>query len=160
VIRTSFIFAALLFAVCSSQAQSGKKSTPEERQQWAVLLHKFESDPLNADVQQETAHAANRLQDVDDVTIAPCGLFAEFPTKWNKSWGVMVYLLAMAVYQVETGKSDTSGENLYALRSVLKTYNSAIAKDPKLRDKKLDQLNTMDKDGKLPDLIMKDHCSN
>jgi hypothetical protein len=66
----------------------------------------------------------------------------------------------MAVYQVETGKSDTSGENLYALRSVLKTYNSAIAKDPKLRDKKLDQLNTMDKDGKLPDLITKDHCSN
>ena len=159
VTRNSLILAALCLAVFAAQAQSGPKSTPEERQQWAVTLHKFEADPLDTHVQAEAAHAANRLKDVDDVTIAPCGMFAELPTKWDKSWGVVVYLLAMSAYQVESGKSDTPGENLYALRSVLKTYASAVAKDPKLKDKKLDQLSSMEAAGKLQDLLPKDSCA-
>ena len=155
-----FTIAVLLIIVCSSEAQTGKKSTPEERQQWATTLHKFEANPLDSEVQAKAAHAANRLNEVDDVTIAPCGTFAELPNKWNKSWGVVVYLLALSTYQVETGKSDTAGENLYAMRSVLKLYAAAIAKDPKLHDKKLDQLSKMEADGKLQELLAKDHCAN
>ena len=157
-IRTVFTFAALLLVTCVSHAQSGKKSSPEERQQWAATLHQFEADPLNPAVQAEASHAANRLNEVDDVTIAPCGTFAEMPIKWNKSWGVVIYLLGLSAYQVETGKSDTPGENLYALRSVLKAYAAAIQKDPKLHDKKLDQLSAMEAAGKLPDLLAADHC--
>jgi hypothetical protein len=157
--RTLVATAALFLVVSSSAiAQSGTKSTPEERQGWATTLHKLEADPLNEQVQQEAAQAANRLKDVDDVTIAPCGLLAELPNKWNKSWGIVIYLLGLSAYQVETGKSDTVGENLYATRSVLKAYASAIAKDPKLRDKKLDNLAKIDADGKLPDLAAKEKC--
>lgn len=152
--------ASLLFLSASLAlvAQSGPKSTPEERQSWAATLHKIEANPLDAKVQDEAAHAANRLKDVDDVTISPCGIFAELPNKWNKSWGVVIYLLGLSAYQVETGKSDSAGENLYAFRSVLKAYAAAIATDPKLRDKKLDSLSKMDADGKLPDLMAKDNC--
>ena len=157
--RNCLAIALLVVTACSCGAQSGKTSTPEERQQWAATLHRFEADPLNADVQAEAAHAANRLSAVDDVTISPCGAFAEFPNKWNKSWGVVVYLLGLSAYQVETGKSDTPGENPYAMRSLLKTYAAAIAKDPKLRDKKMDQLSTMEADGKLTDLLAKDECA-
>jgi hypothetical protein len=80
------------------------------------------------------------------------------PNKWNKSWGVVIYLLGLSAYQVETGKNDSTGENLYAMRSVLKAYASAVATDPKLHDKKLEGLSKMDADGNLPDLAAKDNC--
>jgi hypothetical protein len=161
-VARNLIAAIALFSLAyiATPAQTGTKSTPEERQAWAATLHKLEADPLDPQVQAEAAHAANRLKDVDDVTIAPCGTFAEFPVKWNKSWGVIAYLLAMSTYQVETGKTDTRGENLYAMHSLLKTYASAIAKDPKLHDKKFEQLSQMDAQGKLGDLLDKDKCTN
>lgn len=159
--RNVFVFAVLLGLMSiSSSAQTDKKSTPEERQAWAATLHKMEADPLDAQVQAEAAHAANRLKDVDDVTIAPCGTFAEFPVKWNKSWGVVIYLLAMSAYQVETGKGDVRGENLYAMQSLVKAYGSAVAKDPKLRDKKFEQLSKLEADGKLAELLDKDKCAD
>ena len=158
-IRTPFATALIvLFASTVAIAQTGTKSTPEERQSWASTLHKLEANPLDEHVQDEAAHAANRHKDVDDVTISPCGLFAELPNKWNKSWGVVIYLLGLSAYQVETGKNDSTGENLYAMRSVLKAYASAVATDPKLHDKKLEGLSKMDADGKLPDLAAKDNC--
>jgi hypothetical protein len=159
VIRTLFAVALLVpFTSTVAIAQTGTKSTPEERQSWAATLHKLEASPLDEHAQDEAAHAANRLKDVDDVTISPCGLFAELPNKWNKSWGVVIYLLGLSAYQVETGKNDSTGENLYAMRSVLKAYASAISTDPKLHDKKLDALSKMDADGKLLDLAAKDNC--
>ena len=158
-IRALVSVALLSFFVSSvAVAQSGTKSTPEERRSWAATLHKIEANPLDERVQDEAAHAANRLKDVDDVVISPCGIFAELPNKCNKSWGVVIYLLGLSAYQVETGKGDSAGENLYALRSVLKAYASAIATDSKLRNKQLDTLSKMDADGKLPDLMAKDNC--
>lgn len=149
----------LIIAASTSLAQAGgKSSTPEERAQWAATLHKFEASPLDPQVQQEAAQAANRLKDVADVVISPCGLFTEVPNKWDKSWGIVYYLLGLSAYQVETGKNDNGGENLYALRSVLKAYASAIAQDPKLRDKKLDALSQMEAAGKLDTLLTKDKC--
>ncbi len=157
----AFLILAMLPLLANASfaaAQSGTKSTPEERSGWATTLHKFEAHPLDEHVQSEAAHAANRLKDVDDVVISPCGLFAELPNKWNKSWGVVIYLLGLSAYQVETGKNDVPGENLYAFRSVLKAYASAIAADPKLRNKKLDALSKMDTDGKIPELVAKENC--
>jgi hypothetical protein len=139
-------------------AQNPKKSTPEERQQWADALHKLEANPLDDQVMKEAGQAANRLTVVDDVTISPCGLFAEFPQKWNKASPILIYLLALSAYQVETGKNDATGSNLYATRSVLKAYASAVAQNPKLRDKKIDALAKMDADGQLPELAKKDGC--
>lgn len=139
-------------------AQNPKKSTPEERAAWAATLHKLEANPLDDQAMNEAGQAANRLTRVDDVVIAPCGLFAEFPQKWNKASPILIYLLALSAYQVETGKNDSTGSNLYATRSVLKAYAAAIAKDPKLRDKKIESLAKMDADGRLPELAKKDNC--
>jgi hypothetical protein len=152
------IFLCCFLAFGSVFGQDPKKSTPEERQQWADKLHKLEANPLDDQAMHEAALAANRLTVVDDVTISPCALFAEFPQKWNKAQPILIYLLALSAYQVETGKNDAAGSNLYATRSVLKAYASAIAKDPKLRDKKFDSLAKMDADGKLSELAKKDHC--
>lgn len=149
---------ALLALCCVASAQTGKKSTPEERAQWAATLHRFEADPTNPGTLQEAAHAANRLNEVDDVAISPCGSFAEFPQKWNKATPVLIYLLALSAYQVGTGKNDTYGANLYAVQSVLKAYVAGTAKDASLRDKKFDRLVQMQADGKLDEMMKKDQC--
>jgi hypothetical protein len=152
------VFLCYFIVIGTAFAQNPKKSTPEERAAWAATLHKLEANPLDDQAMSEAAQAANRLTIVDDVVISPCGLFAEFPQKWNKAQPVLIYLLALSAYQVETGKNDTMGSNLYAIRSVLKAYASAVAKDPKLRDKKIDSLAKMDAEGRLTELAKKDSC--
>jgi len=156
--RSALLFASALVLSLSVTAQTKTKSTPEERAQWAVTLHKLETDPTSDATITEAAHAGNRLYDVDDVNISICGVFAEFPQKWNKATPVLIYLLALSAYQVETDKHDAYGENLYATRSVLKAYGNAVAKDPKLRDKKMDKLAALEASGKLDELMSKDGC--
>lgn len=148
----------LFFVAGTASAQNPKKSTPEERAAWAASLHKFEAHPLDDQALNEAAQAMNRIQAVDDVVIAPCGLFAEFPQKWNKATPILFYLLALSAYQTETGKSDSMGENLYATRSVLKAYANAVEQNPKLRDKRFDAVAKVDADGKLEDLARKVGC--
>jgi hypothetical protein len=73
---------AILFLSTSLLAQNPKKSTPEERQQWAEALHKLEANPDDAQAQQTARHALDRLIEVDDVTITPCA-FKELPDNYK-----------------------------------------------------------------------------
>jgi hypothetical protein len=57
---------AILFLSTSLLAQNPKKSTPEERQQWAEALHKLEANPDDAQAQQTARHALDRLKELPD----------------------------------------------------------------------------------------------
>jgi hypothetical protein len=150
--------ALLIVILCSSAfAQDNKKSTPEERQQWADTLHKLEAHPEDAAALKAAGHALDRLIEVDDVTIAPCA-FKEFPANYKPFKPILFYTLALSAYQVETHKDDAIGSNVYAIRSVLKAYSSELATNPKAHDKKLDHLAQLDTDGQLAVLIEKDGC--
>jgi hypothetical protein len=150
-------FVVLLFLRTSVIAQNPKKSTPEERQQWADALHKLEAKPEDPEAEQAARHALDRLIEVDDVTISPCA-FKELPDNYKPFKPVIFYTLALSAYQVETGKSDALGSNVYAIRSALKAYSSELATNPKAHDKKLDRLAKLDADGQLPAEIEKIGC--
>jgi len=139
-------------------AQNPKKSTPEERQQWADALHKLEAQPEDAAALKTAQHALERLIEVDDVTISPCA-FKELPDNYKPFKPILFYTLALSAYQVETGKNDGLGSNVYALRSALKAYNSELTANPKAHDKKLDRLLKLDADGQLEAVITKDGCN-
>jgi len=152
---------ALLISLCFFPpllAQNPKKSTPEERQQWADTLHKLEAQPEDAATLKLAQHALERLIEVDDVTISPCA-FKELPDNYKPFHPVLFYTLGLAAFQVETGKNDGLGSNVYALHSVLKAYNTELATNPKAHDKKLDRLAKLDADGQLEELIIKDGCN-
>ena len=55
-----------------------------------------------------------------------------------------LYMLGAATYQVETGKTDPEGTNLYALHSVLKGYAAILRQKPDAHDKKLDEYAKLD----------------
>jgi hypothetical protein len=153
---------AVLVSVCicsSLLAQNPKKSTQEERKQWADALHKLEAQPGDADTLKVALHAMDRLVEVDDVTISPCA-FKELPENYKPFKPILFYTLALSAYQVETGKDDAIGSNVYGIRSALKAYNSELAINPKAHDKKLDRLIKLDADGQLEALVVKDGCNN
>ena len=153
-----FILLALLCLNVSLFAQNPKKSTPEERQQWADALHKLEAQPEDVPSLKVALHALDRLIEVDDVTISPCA-FKALPKNYKPFKPVMFYTLALSAYQVETGKNDALGSNVYALRSVLKAYASELALNPKAHDKKLDRLAKLDTDGQLSAEVEKIGCA-
>ena len=70
----------------------------------------------------------------------------------------LLYMLGAATYQVESGKLDPEGTNLYALHSVLKGYAAILRQEPKDHDKTLDEYAKLDAKGKLPELIAKKNC--
>jgi hypothetical protein len=159
VILRPITFLCCLLILTTASAQTGKKSTPEERKQWAEALHQLEAKPENDAALSAARHALDRLVEVDDVTISPCA-FETFPGNYKPFKPIMFYTLALSAYQVETGKNDSIGSNVYALRSILKAYTSELAMSPKAHDKKLDRLAKADADGQLEDVVRKAGCTN
>jgi len=147
----------VLFFCVNAFAQDGSKtSTPEERQHWVDVLHRLEAQPTNQENISEAEHVIKRLIIVEDVHIKMCDVIGELPSKYSESKPIsQMFMIGLAAYQVETGKTDGEGSNLYALRSALKGYAAIVAADPKAHDKKLDDLVKMDAEGKLPQMIKK-----
>jgi len=154
---TKLILILSLALPLTAQAQDPKSSTLEERQQWARTLHQLEADPQDQPTKDEAGRDIIRLIEVSDLHITMCDAMRELPEEnyQFKQSILQLFMLGLAVYQVETGKTDNPGSNLYAFHSVLKGYSSLLQKDPTSRNKKLDVLVELDKDGKLPDLIRK-----
>ena len=151
----AFLLTLPLCATAIAQDDS-KTSTPEERQHWVAVLHKLEAQPSNPETISEAEHVVKRLIMVEDVHIKMCDVISELPSNYSQKEPILqMFMIGLAAYQVETGKTDGEGSNLYALHSVLKGYTSILAADPKAQDKKLDNLAKMDEEGKLPQMIKK-----
>jgi hypothetical protein len=84
--------------------------------------------------------------------------FQRTPRQLQALQAHLFYTLALSAYQVETGKNDSLGSNVYAIRSALKAYNSELATNPKAHDKKFDHLLKLDADGQLSPEVEKLGC--
>jgi hypothetical protein len=154
----SFVFTAI---VCSSAfAQDAKSpSTTEERHHWAEVLHKLEAQPADSATISEAGHIIIRLIEVPDFTVKMCSVMTELPESYKPRQAILqLYMLGLAGYQIETGKSDAKGSNLYALHSVLKGYAVISQQDSQAKEPSLDELVKLDSEGKLPDLVKRKNC--
>jgi len=160
-LRSVISLLLVLGSVSFCRSQDSKTSTPQERAHWAEVLHQLETQPLDPALNQQAAAVFKRLVEVSDFHMSICPVIGELPEKKYKNVGpiMQLFTLGLAAYQVETGKTDGLGANVYALHSVLKGYNSILAIDPKAKDKKLDALMKMDTEDKLPELVQKKKCS-
>jgi len=136
-------------------------TTPDQRKHWAEVAHKFEAAPLDGDALHDARFTVAEIATSHDFHPAACEAFY---TEFNESKYLyhaqirLLYLLGVTAYQVEAGKTDTEGANLYALHSVVKGYTAILHDEPKETDKQLDQLAKSDAAGKLSDVIKKQGC--
>jgi hypothetical protein len=158
-LRRILLAAALITATLPTLAQD--TSTADEHKHWVEVTHKFETAPLDDDALHDARFTVAEIASSHDFHAVLCEAFY---TDFNESKYVyhaqirLLYLLGAAAYQIETGKTDSEGTNLYALHSVLKGYAAILREQPKETDKKLDELAKSDAAGKLSDLIKKKGC--
>jgi hypothetical protein len=140
-------------------AQAPPTPTPEHKH-WAEVTHKFETAPLDDDAKQDAGMTIGEIA-VSDFRVVICPEFyndfgaSKYDYHHQIRW---LYMLGAATYQVETGKLDPEGTNLYALHSVLKGYAAILRQEPSAKDKTLEEYAKLDAKGKLPELIAKKNC--
>jgi hypothetical protein len=153
------ILLALLLATTLA-AQAPPTPTPEHKH-WAEVTHKFETAPLDDDAKQDAGVIVGEIAVSNDFHVVLC---QDFYNDFNESkyeyhaqirW---LYMLGAATYQVETGKLDPEGTNLYALHGVLKGYAAILREHPAAKDKTLDEFAKLDAKNKLAELIAKKNC--
>jgi hypothetical protein len=157
--RTSFLV-VLLLGSSRFAAYSQDTSTQEERAQWAVTSHQLEGNPLDNAASARGDAALQRITDVRDFHVSLCqGYFEEFRgLHYTYQHAILrQYMLAAAAFQVE--HPDKAGDyfatNLYAVESVLKTYNTIVAAKPDEKSKALDSMEKRQTEGKLDDDVRK-----
>lgn len=151
---------AMLLIAAPCVAQDGKSSPPEERAHWVEVLHQLEVKPLDPGLRVEAEKVFKRLVAVSDFHIVLCDVLSEVGEMSYKDHEpvIQLFALGLAAYQIETGRADNAGANLYALHSVLKGYAAILVIDPQATDKRLNHLVKVDGEGKLPELIKKKGC--
>jgi hypothetical protein len=155
-----FALAIIFFLALRASAQAPPTPTPEHKH-WAEITHKFETAPLDDDASHDAGLIVSEIAISSDFHVAGCQEFyAEFgESKYDYHHQIRwLYMLGAATYQVETGKLDPEGTNLYALHSVLKGYAAILRQEPTAKDKTLEEYAKMDAKGKLPELIAKKNC--
>jgi hypothetical protein len=134
--------------------------TSDEHKHWAEVTHKFETAPLDDDAAHDADLTVSEIA-VSDFRVRICPEFyADFgESKYDYHHQIRwLYLLGAATYQVETGKTDPEGTNLYALHSVLKGYAAILRQKPAAKDKTLEEFAKLDAKNKLAELIAKKNC--
>jgi hypothetical protein len=159
-LRRCVLIAAILLAPLFASAQTAP--TADDRKHWADVTHKLEATPLDEDAISAARLAVAEIAVSHDFHVALC---QDFYLTFNESQYVYhaqiryLFMLGAATYQIETGKTDADGTNLYALRSVLKGYAAILKDNPKTTDKLLDDIAKQEARGKLPELIQKKGCN-
>jgi hypothetical protein len=136
-------------------------STPEQHKHWAEVTHKFETAPLDDDAKQDAGVVVGEIAVSNDFHVVMCSeLYNDFNTSKYEHHAEIrwLYMLGAATYQVETGKTDPEGTNLYALHSVLKGYAAILREHPTAKDKTLEEFAKLDAKNKLAELIAKKNC--
>ena len=139
-------------------------STPEERQNWAEISHKLETDPLNPDLNRQAADVLKRVIEVKDIHIVVCGdAFEQMHGVGKKlhNEATMLFMLGDAAFVVQhpDQSANVAGVNLAGLDSVTKAYQVILTQSPHDRDKILDHLLEAQKSGTLAMDIQR-KCAN
>jgi hypothetical protein len=144
--------ALTLFAVRPVCAQD--TSTPQERQQWADVVHKLAADPLNPELNDQAKAAVKRVMDVKDFHVVVCAdAFTQVQNVGKKLRVSMMnlYMLGTAAFVVEhpDQANDSFHSNLAGLTDVVQAYGVILTQSPKDKDKTLDKLAESEKSGAL-----------
>jgi hypothetical protein len=152
---------ALIIALSTAlHAQAPPTPTPQHKH-WAEITHKFETAPLDDDAAHDAGVIVGEIAVSTDFHVAICQeLYADFgESKYDYHHQIRwLYMLGAATYQVESGKTDAEGTNLYALHSVLKGYAAILRQEPTAKDKTLEELAKLDAKSKLAEFIAKKNC--
>ena len=151
------ILIATLFTAALPQTPT---PTPEHKH-WADITHKFETAPLDEEAAHDAALVVSDIAVSNDFHVVMCEAFYNDFNNSDYHYHApirLLYMLGAATYQVESGKTDQQGTNLYALHSVLKGYAAILRAKPTAHDKELDELAKLDAKNKLAAFIAKKNC--
>lgn len=152
---------ALITLLATTLTIAAQTPTTPEHKHWADVNHKFETDPLGEDAAHDAALVVSDIAISNDFHVTMCeALYSDFnESDYHYHAPIrLLYMLGAATYQVESGKIDQEGTNLYALHTVLKGYAAILREKPDAHDKKLDELAKLDAKNKLNDYIAKKNC--
>jgi len=131
-------------------------STPEERKRFVTLVHKLEKTPLDESLNSETAWALQWLDDIPDITVnicwAPLGHFLMENYRYDARIRGQ-FVLGMGAYQIEHSAKQDDAIYLAGVESALKAYRSILKSKPDATSHTLDDLQTMQDDGRLRDFV-------
>jgi len=152
------LVALATMAVVPQQTLAQATSTPEERTHWIELAHKLESNPLDKSLNKDAEVALKRLIEVTDVHITVCSPVFVNVTESNYKYKNEVtrqYTLGSAAFVLESPSkaSDANAVNFAAVQSVLKFYGAILQQKPNAKSPKLDDLLTLQSQGKLEDMV-------
>ncbi len=148
---------AIVSTVCTT-ASAQDTSTPEERNQWAEVTHKLESNPLDDSVNKQGDAAFKRMSDAHDFHVLLCpALLTEF-NGMKYAYAHMItrqFMMASGAFQIENPDKATDGKAsaLAAVESVLKMYQAILQQKPDAKAKRLDDLLKKQGQGKLKDTL-------
>jgi len=149
-----------IYGNVAQRASAQATSAPEERLKWAAITHQLETSPLDEGVNKDGDWALQRVTDVHDFHVSLCAsLFTEFRNlQYTYQHAILrQYLLASAAFQIEDSHKarKLNATSLYAVVSVLKTYQAILAQKPEARSELLDSLLKEQTDGTLASAIDK-----
>jgi hypothetical protein len=149
-----------LSAVCLSQNQAKRgPSTPEERERFVSIAHKFQTNPLDSGLAKDREWAILWLIQVPDISAKMCtdvlgGSFIK--EKYSHAPEITAQMLlssgAFAIENPDKAKDDKA-QYLSAVEGVLKAYQAILQQEPQAKSKALDDLLQKQSDGKLADFV-------
>jgi hypothetical protein len=158
------LFVCLLCLSVASTFVGAQQLPPaaDNFKQWAALSHKLEAAPLDIQLNRDAEVAVHEISQSPDFHTPLCTSFFTFFNKLTaegypyQAQVYRLYTLGSATYRIETGKTDSYGTNFYAFDSILKGYQYMLQKEPKARNRTLEDLYVTALKGKLPDYLKKD----
>jgi hypothetical protein len=142
--------AALLLFVISATTIYGQTPSPTEQRRWAVETTRWlEQNPLHADAKKRAAELLRWWTEVPDLTLNVCSVVSETKNKKVSPTVVSQALFSAGAHIIEHPDSTLTDQSLAGVEGALRAYSNALATDPKMRDKFLDGLLTLQSEGKL-----------
>jgi carboxypeptidase Q len=149
-----------LSAICLAQKQEKRgPSTPEERERFVSIAHKFQANPLDPSVVKDREWAILWLIQVPDISAKMCtevlgGAYNK--EKYSHAPEITAQMLfssgAFVIENPDKAKDDKA-QYLAGVEGVLKAYQAILQQDPQGKSKALDDLLQKQSDGKLADFV-------
>lgn len=164
----SFVVAWMSFAPSpGAHAADRGPSTPEERKQALAIIHRFQADPLNPDLQPQIRWVAQWTRDVPDIRLDLCTSFYKLDGASTKDGQLLfnAMLLSQTAFVLENPEHQDDGpaQVQAGIQGVLNAYEVLLKVNANDRQSYLDKLVKRRDDGTLAQFV-KEHlpaaCSN
>lgn len=140
----------LLLIALLATATSAQTGSPSEQRKWVLETTRWlEQNPLHADTRKHAAALLKWWVDVPDLTLSVCPLLIETKNKRISPTAVSQAMFSAGAYLIEHAEATRTELSLAGVEGALRAYSTAVAANPKMRDKFLDGLLQAQSEGKL-----------